>query len=85
MRNASQGAGKAGATSSAPVVSPHRADFTRRRFLFALTAGGAGAAAAKASPALAASTGDATSAPAAATSGYRETAHVRDYYDSTRI
>ena len=85
MRNASQGAGKTGATSSAPVVSPHRADFTRRQFLFALTAGGAGVAAAKASPALAASTGDATSAPAAATSGYRETAHVRDYYDSTRI
>ena len=84
MRNASQGAGKAGATSSAPVVSPHRADFTRRRFLFALTAGGAGAAAAKASPALAASAAEATSAPAAAT-GYRETAHVRDYYDSTRI
>jgi DMSO/TMAO reductase YedYZ molybdopterin-dependent catalytic subunit len=79
MRNALHGAGKTGATPSLPDSS----EFTRRRFLFALGAGGAGAAAAAASPTSAAP----ATAPAVADapSGYRETEHVRDYYDSARI
>jgi hypothetical protein len=83
MRNALHGAGKTGATSSTPLSSVIRTEFTRRRFLFALGASGAGAAAAAASPAIAA---PAMAPPAGDTSsGYRETEHVRDYYDSARI
>ena len=79
MRNALQGAGKTGVTPS----HPDSTEFTRRRFLFALGAGGAGAAAAAVSPVIAA---PATAPPVAdASSGYRETEHVRDYYDSARI
>jgi hypothetical protein len=80
MRKASQRTGSASAVSAVPANH----DCTRRRFLLALGAGGAGAAAAAATPALAAP----VTAPAAAdkaASGYRETAHVRDYYDSARI
>jgi hypothetical protein len=76
MRNASQPAGKAGD----PLPRP--ASASRRRFLFALGATSAGAAAA---PALAASPQAATADVAADASGYRETEHVRDYYDSARI
>ena len=83
MRNALHGAGRTGTTSSTPLSSVIRSEFTRRRFLFALGAGGAGAAAAAASPTIAA---PATAPPVAETSsGYRETEHVRDYYDSARI
>jgi hypothetical protein len=78
MRNASQRTGKASDASSTRPSS----DFSRRRFLFALGAGSAGAAAAKAAPAIA--TPAATSAQESS-SGYRETEHVRDYYDSARI
>ena len=58
-------------------------DLKRRRFLLAMSAGGAGAAAA-ATPARAvvAATTDA-SAPAA--TGYRESEHVKRYYDTTRL
>jgi hypothetical protein len=56
----------------------------RRRFLFALGAGGAGAAAAAAAPAVGAAVA-AAPAEAAATSGYRLTDHIRDYYDSARL
>jgi len=81
MRKAPQLAGKAGeAPSTATSAS---ANFGRRRFLFALGATSAGAAAA---PALAAAPEvAATTAEAEVASGYRETEHVRDYYDSTRI
>jgi hypothetical protein len=83
MRNALHGGGKTGAASSTPLSTDIRTEFTRRRFLFALGAGGAGAAAAAASPAIAT---PATAPPAAdASTGYRETEHVRDYYDSARI
>lgn len=82
MRNALHSADKAGVTSSTRPEPDLRTEFTRRRFLFALGAGGAGAAAAAASPAIAAP----AAVPAAdASSGYRETEHVRDYYDSARI
>jgi hypothetical protein len=80
MRNALQGAGKTGAASSTPVLT----EFTRRRFLFALGVGGAGAAAAAASPSIAAPAA-VTPTAAVASSGYRETEHIRDYYDSARI
>jgi len=84
MRNALQGAGnKTGVTSSTSLSTDIRTEFTRRRFLFALGAGGAGAAAAGASPAIAAPAAAPTVADAS--SGYRETEHVRDYYDSARI
>ena len=64
-----------------PASTPST-DLKRRRFLLAMSAGGAGAAAAvaPARAAVAAST-DATEA----TSGYRETEHVKRYYDTTRL
>ena len=79
MRNASHPAGNAGALSSHSAP----ADFGRRRFLFALGATSAGAAA---TPALAAAPQQvAAPVESEAGSGYRETDHVRDYYDSARI
>jgi DMSO/TMAO reductase YedYZ molybdopterin-dependent catalytic subunit len=82
MRNASHSAGKTGVSLTRPEPDL-RSEFTRRRFLFALGVGGAGAAAAAVSPVVAA---PATAPPVAdASSGYRETDHVRDYYDSARI
>jgi hypothetical protein len=79
MRKASQLTGQAGDSSPRFVSTA----LTRRRFLFVLTATSVGAAAA---PALA-STAQARSEPVAEAkaSGYRETEHVRDYYDSARI
>jgi hypothetical protein len=79
MRKASQLTGQAG-DSSSPAAS---SALTRRRFLFAFGATSVGAAAA---PVLG-SAAQATSAgvEGAKASGYRETEHVRDYYDSARI
>jgi hypothetical protein len=68
-------------TTSSPPAAP---EISRRRFLFALSAGSAGAVAAAASPALAATDGVAANSDATA-SGYRETDHVRDYYATTRL
>jgi hypothetical protein len=68
----------AAATSDAPSAK-------RRRFLFALGASSAGAAAAVAAPAVTATVAPAASAlPQGRPGGYRETEHVRDYYDTTR-
>lgn len=77
MRDSPQTPAQASPSSSAP-------DLRRRRFLLAVSAGGAGAVAA-ASPARAATAAAAEAAPAADATGYRETAHVKRYYDSTRI
>jgi hypothetical protein len=67
------------ATSVAPPSSK------RRRFLFALGASGAGAAAAVAAPGVTATVAPAAvAAPKGRPGGYRETEHVRDYYDTTR-
>ena len=65
------------------LPGPASTSLTRRRFLFAFGATSVGAAAA---PVLA-SAAQATSAAVDGTkaSGYRETEHVRDYYDSARI
>jgi hypothetical protein len=78
MRKASPLTGQAG-----DLPRPASTALTRRRFLFAFGATSVGAAAA---PVLA-STAQAPSEPVAETkgSGYRETEHVRDYYDSARI
>ena len=77
MRKASVITGKAGDSSR-----PSSTDFTRRRFLFALGATSAGAAA----PAVATAS-QAVDTPAGGDKslGYRETDHVRDYYDSARF
>ena len=58
---------------------------SRRRFLLALSAGSAGAVAATAAPVLAASANAADAKADGTGSGYQETAHVRDYYASTRL
>jgi hypothetical protein len=76
-------------TARDPAAAADTTDKTngkRRRFLLALGAGGAGAAAAAVAAAPAAiATPDKPAPAAAATSGYRETEHVRDYYRTTRI
>jgi hypothetical protein len=60
-------------------------DFKRRRFLLALGAGGAGAAAV-ATQSIARPLAPTTAQDDADSSqGYRETEHVRDYYATTRI
>ena len=58
-------------------------DLRRRRFLLAVSAGGAGVAAA-ATPARAAVAAS-TDASATASTGYRETEHVKRYYETTRL
>jgi hypothetical protein len=58
-------------------------DSSRRRFLFALGAGSAGAAAV--SSAVHAAVPEVAAEPAADDGAYRVTAHVRDYYRSTKI
>ena len=77
MRQASQPAQKSGDSAR-----PQTTDFKRRRFLFALSAGGVGAAA----PALTTTSSTApTTSDAPKSSGYRETDHIRDYYESARL
>jgi len=66
-------------------AGPASTNLKRRRFLLALGAGGAGAAAVAAQP-LAAPVADAAATAAPDTArGYQETEHVRDYYATTRI
>ena len=67
------------ATQKSQSTSP-----ARRRFLFALGVGGAGAAVATAGALPAAATVQA-SAPTDQDAAYRESEHVRDYYRTTRI
>jgi len=70
--------------SGAAPHGAHPTDTKRRRFLMAFGAGAAGAASASA---LAAAPGVVVEATAAkpASQGYQETAHVRNYYATTRI
>ncbi len=74
--------------ASPASVSQHVAtspNLKRRRFLCALGAGGAGAAA-LATQSLAAPLVPATATvDAGEPKGYRETEHIRDYYATTRI
>ncbi|MEO8485724.1 MAG: hypothetical protein ABI585_05230 [Betaproteobacteria bacterium] len=55
----------------------------RRRFLLAMSAGGAGAVAA-ASPARAVVAAAPEAGAADSATGYRETAHIKSYYATTR-
>jgi hypothetical protein len=68
---------------NAPPSTKSSTDVKRRRFLLALGAGSAGAAAAAVPVANAVEA--ATSQQAAESKGYRDTEHVRDYYASTRL
>ena len=64
-----------------PSTAP---DSKRRRFLFTLGLGGAGAAVS--AVASVSAVADVTAAPAAVPEdGYRETAHVRDYYRTAKL
>ena len=67
-----------------PQAAQSPVSHRRRRFLTALGLGSAGAAAAAAAPAVGAAVAAAEPA-ATATSGYRVTEHIRDYYKSTRL
>jgi hypothetical protein len=58
---------------------------TRRRFLFALGAGGAGAAAVASQVIPPAATEVAEAPDASLSPGYRETDHVRGYYRTAKI
>jgi hypothetical protein len=71
-----------GHVPTSPSATPE-ADLKRRRFLLALGAGSASAAAA--TQAIAAPVAQQEAAPQEQSRGYRETQHVRDYYASTRI
>ena len=75
-----------GERSAAPVPAStaRPADPKRRRFLFTLGASGAGAAIAVAGT-MPATAQIAIAPPTDEDSGYRETAHVRDYYRTAKI
>jgi hypothetical protein len=72
------------AVPDAAPASPST-DPKRRRFLLTLGLGGAGAAAAAVVAAPAAAAGVVTAEPVAPDSGYRESAHVRDYYRTAKL
>lgn len=73
------------APASPSTHAPKSADLKRRRFLLALGAGGAGAAAVVTQPLTAPVAELVPLAADAPATGYRETEHVRDYYATTRI
>jgi nitrous oxide reductase len=69
-----------------PAPDPRSADLKRRRFLFTLGVGGAGAVVTAAGALPGASAAQiATAAPADEDSAYRVTEHVRDYYRTAKI
>ena len=73
------------APASNSTHAPQSADLKRRRFLLALGAGGAGAAAVVTQPLVAPVAELAPAAEPVPGTGYRETEHVRDYYATTRL
>jgi len=73
------------APASAPTRATDSPDIKRRRFLLALGAGGAGAAAVATNALVSPVMPSASPDEAASSQGYRETDHVRDYYATTRI
>lgn len=77
---AGSSANHSASSSVNPSVNPNR-----RRFLFALGAGGAGAAAVATRSLAGPIAPPVATAGADAAQGYRETDHVRDYYATTRI
>ena len=70
-------------SSPAPAAETREPARSRRRFLFAMSAGGVGAAALSSLPAQASG----AQAPSAVPEqdGYRVTSHIRDYYKTTRL
>jgi hypothetical protein len=81
MRNRTRGV-----VEAAPGATPASSstDLKRRRFLLSASGAGAAAVAVAASPATAVAIAQDTAAPTD-DAAYRETAHVRDYYRTTRI
>jgi hypothetical protein len=73
------------AQASDPTHVAPSTNLKRRRFLLALGAGGAGAAAVAAQPLTQPIAQSAADAAAETHTGYRETEHIRDYYATTRI
>ena len=75
------------ARTALPVAVPPSSgspDSKRRRFLFTLGVGSAGVAVSAAAPVSAVA--DVTAAaPVVPNDGYRETAHVRDYYRTAKL
>lgn len=74
-------------TTAAPAVPPSSTspDSKRRRFVFTLGLGGAGAAAIGVASISAAAVDVTTAESAIVDGGYRETAHVRDYYRTAKL
>ena len=81
MRNPMSNTGTAAKVALAPSGSP---DSKRRRFLFALGLGSAGAAV-SAAASVSAVADVSVAEPAVAEGGYRETDHVRDYYRTAKL
>ena len=73
------------AQASDPTYVAQSTNLKRRRFLLALGAGGAGAAAVAAQPLAQPLAQSAAEVATDAPKGYRETEHIRDYYATTRI
>jgi hypothetical protein len=71
--------------ATVPAADSSSTDSKRRRFLLTLGLGGAGAAAAVAAAGPAAAVGVVTAASDAPVDGYRESAHVRDYYRTAKL
>ena len=72
----------------APVAAPPSSsspDSNRRRFLFTLGLSSAGAAVGAVASVSAAAVDVTTADPAAQDGGYRESAHIRDYYRTAKL
>ena len=78
MRNPSRNASTAGSISPSP-------DSKRRRFVFTLGLGGAGVASGAVASVAATAVDVTTPEIAASEGGYRESAHVRDYYRTAKL
>ena len=68
-----------------PAAAPSSTDPRRRRFLFTLGVGSAGAAVASVAALPAVAAVEAATPESASDAEYRETAHVRDYYRTARL
>ena len=71
--------------ATVPVAASPSTDSKRRRFLLTLGLGGAGTAVAVVAAAPAAAVDVVTAQSIAPTDGYRESAHVRDYYRTAKL
>ena len=73
------------AAATVPVAASPSTDSKRRRFLLTLGLGGVSAAAAVVAATPAAAVVGVTAEPAVLSDGYRESAHVRDYYRTAKL